>query len=72
MGITYIVCGIPDYVECQGEMNEVWYYGEANQVYAVSFRAESHAPDEEAFYTMLPFSTSDYFWQLCVDRWRRK
>ena len=24
MGISYIICGAPDYVECQGLTSEVW------------------------------------------------
>jgi GWxTD domain-containing protein len=72
MGATYIVCGTPDYVECQGGMNEVWYYGAGNQVAAVTFRDDYHQDDEEPFYRIVPFSTNDFFWRSCVDRWRRR
>ncbi|MCX6137172.1 MAG: GWxTD domain-containing protein [Ignavibacteriales bacterium] len=72
MGAALIVCGTPDYVECQGGLSEVWYYGAGNQTAAVSFRSDYHADDEEPFYRIVPFSTNDFFWRSCVDRWRRR
>jgi GWxTD domain-containing protein len=72
MGITYIVCGPPDYVECQGLINEVWYYDlGANRGLAVPFRQN---PENEIgrYYEIVPFSVNDFLWQQFVDRWRRQ
>ena len=72
MGATYIVCGTPDYVECQDGLTEIWYYGAGNQVSAMTFRADYYRDDEEPFYLVVPFSSNDFFWRACVDRWRRR
>ena len=72
MGITYIVCGPPDYVECQGSGNEVWYYDlGGNRALTVSFRL-NHENEFGKYYEITPFSLNDYLWQQCIDRWRRQ
>ena len=70
MGITYIVCGPPDVVDCQGGMDETWYYDVGgNRAFIVPFRLN---PDDEfgRYYEVVPFSLNDFFWQQFVDRWR--
>jgi GWxTD domain-containing protein len=70
MGITYIVCGVPDYVDCQGSIQEVWYYGIGNRVLEVPFRLEYQSSDE-GNYELIPFSVNEMYWQYFIDRWRR-
>ena len=70
MGITYIVCGPPDIVDCQGGIDETWYYDMGgNRAFAVPFRLN---PGDEfgRYYEVIPFSLNDYFWGQFVDRWR--
>jgi len=72
MGITYIICGPPDYVECQGFGNETWYYDlGGNRALSVPFRL-SLENEFGKYYEIVPFSVSDYLWQQIVDRWRRQ
>jgi GWxTD domain-containing protein len=72
MGITYIVCGPPDYVECQGGMNEAWYYDlGGNRGFAVTFRLNTEN-ELGRYYEIVPFSVNDFLWQQFVDRWRRQ
>jgi GWxTD domain-containing protein len=72
MGITYIVCGPPDYVECQGLINEVWYYDlGGNRGLAVPFR-QNLENEIGRYYEIVPFSVNDFLWQQFVDRWRRQ
>lgn len=72
MGITYIVCGPPDYVECQGSINEVWYYSlGSNRGLAIPFRQNLES-EMGRYYEIVPFSVNDYLWQQFVERWRRK
>ena len=70
MGITYIVCGPPDIVDCQGGMDETWYYDMGGtRAFTVPFRLN---PGDEfgRYYEVVPFFLNDYFWQQFVDRWR--
>jgi GWxTD domain-containing protein len=69
MGIVYIVCGAPDYIDCRGAFIESWYYNVGDRAFPVEFRRESK--HLQAFF-LTPFSVNDYFWQYFVDRWRRK
>lgn len=71
MGITYIVCGPPDYVECQGMVSEVWYYDlGGNRGFVVPFR-QSYENELGRYYEIVPFAVNDFLWQQFVDRWRR-
>lgn len=72
MGITYIICGPPDYVECQGFGNEIWYYDlGGNRALSVPFRLNLEN-EFGKYYEIVPFSVNDYLWQQLVDRWRRQ
>ncbi|MGA9407352.1 MAG: GWxTD domain-containing protein, partial [Bacteroidota bacterium] len=72
MGISYIVCGPPDYVECQGQLNEVWYYDlGGNQSFAIPFR-QSFEHENERYFEIVPFSVNDLVWDEFVNRWRRQ
>ncbi len=72
MGITYIICGPPDYVECQGFGNEIWYYDlGSNRALSIPFRLNLEN-EFGRYYEIVPFSVNDYFWQQFVDRWRRQ
>ncbi|MDP1677582.1 MAG: GWxTD domain-containing protein [Bacteroidota bacterium] len=69
MGIVFIICGIPDYIECRGGSMETWFYTIGERSFPIEFRREN---ENIAYYTMLPFSVNDSLWQYFVDRWRRK
>ncbi len=70
MGIVYIVCGPPDIVDCQGGMDETWYYDVGgNRPFTVPFRLNP-ADEFGRYYEVATFSLNDYFWQQFVDRWR--
>ena len=72
MGITYIICGPPDYVECQGFANEIWYYDlGGNRALSVPFRLNLEN-EFGKYYEIIPFSVNNYLWQQFVDRWRRQ
>ena len=72
MGIAYIICGPPDYVECQGLTTEVWYYDiGSNRSFAIPFRL-SFERDNERYYELVPFSLNDFIWGDFVNRWRRQ
>lgn len=71
MGIVFIICGVPDFIECRGFYTENWYYTIGERTYAVQFR-EVHRSDNHSYYELTPFSINDSFWQYQVDRWRRK
>ena len=69
MGIVYIICGIPDYIDCRNEITETWYYNFGERSFPVQFRREK---ESIAYYTLSPFSINDSFWQYYIDRWRQK
>ncbi|MDD8017544.1 MAG: GWxTD domain-containing protein [Bacteroidota bacterium] len=71
MGITYIVCGSPDYVDCRGQYSENWYYNIGDRASVVQFRLVYPYIDVSN-YELVPFSVSDILWQYFLDRWRRK
>ncbi len=72
MGITYIICGPPDYVECPGFGNEIWYYDlGGNRAVSVPFRLNLKN-EFGKYYEIIPFSVNQYLWQQFVDRWRRQ
>jgi GWxTD domain-containing protein len=71
MGIVYIICGVPDYVDCRSPLTEQWYYTLGEQTFAVQFR-RSTEDTQSPYFEVVPFSVNDTFWQYCIDQWRRK
>jgi GWxTD domain-containing protein len=72
MGISYIICGPPDFVECQGLTTEVWYYDiGSNRSFTIPFR-QSFEHEDERYYEIVPFSVNDFIWADFVNRWRRQ
>ncbi|MGA7162231.1 MAG: GWxTD domain-containing protein [Bacteroidota bacterium] len=72
MGISYIVCGPPDNIDCQGLLNEVWYYDiGGNASFAIPFR-QSFELDNERYFEIIPYSVNDLIWDEFVNRWRRQ
>jgi len=69
MGIVYIVCGMPDAVDCRASYNETWLYTIGDRVFTIPFRRENERTQN---YELIPFSIRDNLWQYFVDRWRRK
>jgi GWxTD domain-containing protein len=71
MGITYIVCGPPDYVDCRTPSTETWYYTVGSVTMPVEFRLERR--DEVVSYYELTNNLIDGFlWMTFVDQWRRR
>ncbi|HAP35306.1 MAG TPA: hypothetical protein DCQ28_04955 [Bacteroidetes bacterium] len=68
MGIVFIICGTPDFIECRGGMTETWFYNIGERAFPIQFRREN---ENIAYYTLLPFSVNDSLWQYFIDRWRR-
>lgn len=72
MGITYIICGPPDYVDCRGYSNEIWYYDMGgNRALSVPFRLNLEN-EFGKYYEIVAFSVNEYLWQQFIDRWRRQ
>lgn len=71
MGIVYVICGVPDYVECRGTLSENWYYAVGERTYVAQFRPVGD-PGMAQMYELTPFSINESFWQYMIDRWRRK
>jgi GWxTD domain-containing protein len=72
MGISYIICGPPDYVECRGLTTEVWYYDiGSSRSFAIPFR-QSFEHDNERYFEIVPFSVNDFMWGDFVNQWRRQ
>ena len=72
MGISYIICGPPDYVECQGGSNEVWYYDIGNnRSFTIPFR-ESYTHGNDRYFEIAPYSINTFMWSEFVNRWRRQ
>lgn len=71
MGIVYIVCGPPDYVDCRGSYSESWYYTLGERTFVAQFRPGSGAADAP-IYELTPFSINESFWQYHIDQWRRR
>lgn len=70
MGITYIVCDQPEYIECRGSFGEIWYYNIGERAFSIEFRA-LHA-DRPNYFEIAPFSINENLWQYFVERWRKK
>lgn len=71
MGIVYIVCGPPDYVDCRGTYSENWYYTLGERTFVAQFRPGSGTADIP-FFELVPFSINENFWQYHIDQWRRR
>ncbi len=69
MGIVYIICGVPDYIDCRGTFNESWFYNIGNRTFSIQFRQENA---ESHYYEIIPFSVNESVWQYFIDQWRRK
>ena len=71
MGIVYIVCGPPDYIDCQGRISEVWYYDlGGNRAFPIPFR-QSYEVDYDRYFEIAPFTVNDFLWQQFVDKWKK-
>jgi|GEM_PF-1579614 len=72
MGISYIICGAPDYVECQGLLTEVWYYDIGNnRSFTIPFR-ESYSHGNERYFEIASYSVNSFIWSEFVNQWRRQ
>lgn len=71
MGIVYIICGVPDYVDCRSDLYETWYYTLGERTYSVQFRAAGNR-NRKAYFELNPFSVNELFWQYHIDQWRKK
>lgn len=71
MGIVYIVCGAPDYVDCRGSYAENWYYAVGERTFIAQFRPVRET-GSASYYELVPFSVNEAFWQYSIDRWRRR
>lgn len=71
MGIVYIICGNPDYIDCHGTNVENWYYTIGERTFVAQFR-QIRKNTDQPYYQLEPFSLNESFWQYHVDRWRRK
>jgi GWxTD domain-containing protein len=69
MGVVFIICGIPDFIECQGGITETWFYSWGERTFSVPFRREK---EHITYYVLPPFSVNESLWQYYIDRWRRK
>lgn len=73
MGMFYIVCGPPDYVECRGAYSERWMYirESTNDRVVADFRLVSKTtnPDDRYYGLENLYSNLD-FWSYYVSRWR--
>jgi len=69
MGIVYVICGSPDYIDCRGSFVETWYYTIGDRAYSFPFRRENDAIQH---FQLTPYSVNESVWQYFVDRWRRK
>ncbi|NUN69546.1 MAG: GWxTD domain-containing protein [Bacteroidetes bacterium] len=68
MGIVYLVCGAPDFIECRNPYTETWVYTIGDRAFPIQFRREERGSQH---YALHPFSMNEYIWQYFIDRWRR-
>ncbi|MCL4509994.1 MAG: GWxTD domain-containing protein [Bacteroidetes bacterium] len=73
MGMFYIVCGPPDYVECQGAWNEKWVYSEpstqSSMMVVFRLTRETINPDDRFYRIDRVYSNAD-MWGYYVNKWR--
>ncbi len=73
MGMMYIVCGPPDYVECRGLYTERWMYVQTstNNRVVVDYRLSRDTPNPgDRYYGIENIYSSLDFWSYYVSRWR--
>lgn len=69
MGIVYIVCGTPDYIDCRGTYIESWLYNVGDRVFPIEFR---RVGEQSSIFELIPFSINESIWQYFIDQWRKK
>ncbi len=73
MGMMYVICGPPDYIECRGTYTERWMYTQAssNDRVVVDFRLTRNTknPDDRYYGIENIYSNLD-FWSYYTSRWR--
>ncbi len=73
MGMFYVVCGPPDYVECRGAYSERWMYIQpsTNQRVVIDFRLTRDTDNpEDRYYGVENLYSNMDFWSYYVNRWR--
>lgn len=73
MGMLYVICGPPDYVECRGSFAERWMWirPSTDDRVVVDFRLtrDTHNPDDR-YYGVENIYSNLNFWSYYVSRWR--
>lgn len=73
MGMFYIICGPPDYVECRGAYSERWTYMQpsTNDRVVIEYRLsrDTDNPDDRYYGVENLYASLD-FWSYYVSRWR--
>ncbi len=73
MGMFYVVCGPPDFVECRGAFSERWMYvrSSTNERVVIDFRLTRDTDNpEDRYYGVENISSNMDFWSYYVSRWR--
>ena len=73
MGMFYVICGPPDYVECRGAYSERWMYirPSTNERVVIEFRlARDTDNPENRYYGVENIYSNMDFWSYYVSRWR--
>lgn len=73
MGMFYVICGPPDYVECRGAYSERWMYvrSSTNERVVIDFRlARDTDNPENRYYGVENIYSNMDFWSYYVSRWR--
>jgi GWxTD domain-containing protein len=71
MGIVYIICGVPDYIECRNPLTENWYYNIGERTFSIQFR-QVRTDNINQYYELVPFSINETVWQYFVNKWRKR
>lgn len=71
MGIVYVICGAPNYVDCRNSLTESWYYTIGERTFPIQFRLTKN---EYGFpyYEIVPFSMNESLWHYFVEKWRKR
>ncbi|MCL5021355.1 MAG: GWxTD domain-containing protein [Bacteroidetes bacterium] len=73
MGMFYVICGPPDYVECRGAYAERWMYtlNTANGRLVIDFRLTRDTPNpDDRYYAVENIYSNLDFWSYYLSRWR--
>ncbi len=73
MGMFYVICGPPDFVECRGAFSERWMYirSSTNDRVVVDFRLTRDTDNpEDRYYGVENIYSNLDFWSYYVSRWR--